>query len=287
VGKSKERKPNHSAPTAEEIVSGRTTHRPRQFTPRSYMLTREKVSPGRIDPFTGAGSSPVPAYTTQLATALRRIFVGRRQVVIEWGAMRRDEIWAPGTRRRIMYAPEVDLAVGPFAALRGYVAAYDRMADRHAEMLEAMLRAFQRNLRSFGSSYWSPDLESLCSHNLNARCFMAVEIERGNPKLKYLIGSLTNAATLGRVGIVVAWDWVRMNDLLRAREYLAEMGAAGKNTLSTRNVLILGRGQALRVATKFADVLLTSPPYQPATPSFSRSPQAARHRRTGTGGSRT
>jgi hypothetical protein len=151
-----------------------------------------------------------------------------------------------------MYAPEIDLAVGPFAALRGYVTTYDRMADRHAEMLEAMLRAFQRNLRSFGSSYSSPDLESLCSHNLNARCFIAVEIERGNPKLKYLIGSLTNAATLGRVGIVVAWDWVRMNDLSRAREYLAEMGAAGKNTLSTRNVLILGRGQALRVANKFA-----------------------------------
>jgi hypothetical protein len=99
---------------------------------------------------------------------------------------------------------------------------------------------------------------------------MAVEIEMGNPKLKYLIGSLTNAATLGRLGVVVAWDWVRMKDLLRAREYLAEMGAAGKNTLSTRNVLILGRGQALRVATKFADILVASPPYHPATPGFSR-----------------
>jgi hypothetical protein len=270
------------ASTAEEIVRGRTPHRRRWFTPHPYMLTREKRARGGVDLFTGAGSSPVPAYTAQLATALRRIFVGRRQVVIEWGAMRRDEIWAPGTRRRVMYAPEVDLAVGPFAALRGYVNAYDRMAAMHAEMLEAMLRAFQKNLRSFGSSYSSPDRESLCSHNLNARCFMAVEIERGNPKMKYLIGSLTNAATLGRVGVVVAWDWVRMNDLLRAREYLAEMGAAGKNTLSIRNVLILGRHQAMRVATNFANVLLTPPPCRPATPSFSRSPRAPRRSRTGT-----
>lgn len=99
MGKRKERNPSHSAPTAEEIVRGRTPHRLQQFTPRSCMLTREQGARGRIDPFIGAGSSPVPAYTTQLATALRHIFVGRRQVVIEWGAMRRDEIWAPGTRR--------------------------------------------------------------------------------------------------------------------------------------------------------------------------------------------
>ncbi|MBC7932653.1 MAG: hypothetical protein H7Z38_18995 [Rubrivivax sp.] len=265
-----------TALAAEEILRGQTPHRRRQFAPHPYRLMQENGARGRVDPFIGAGSSLVPAYTTQLATILRRIFVGRRQVVMEWGAMRRDEIWAPGTRHRVMYAPEVDLAVGPFAALRGYVNAYDRMVARHAEMLEAMLRAFQKNLRSFGSSYSSPDLESLCSHNLNARCFMAVEIERGNAKMKYLIGSLTNAATLGRVGVVVAWDWVRMNDLLRAREYLAEMGAAGKNTLSTRNVLILGRNQALRVTTNFANVLLTPPPYRPATPSFSRSPRASR-----------
>ena len=271
-----------TASMVDEIVRGRTPHRQRRFTPHPYMLTREKSSRDSVDLFTGTGSSPVPAYTAQLATALRRIFVGRRQVVIEWGAMRRDEIWTPGTRRRIMYAPEVDLAVGPFAALRGYVNAYDRMADRHVEMLEAMLRAFQRNLRSFGSSYSSPDLEGLCSHNLNARCFMAVEIERSNPKIKYLIGSLSNAATLGRVGVVVAWGRVRMNDLLRTREYLEEMGAARKNALSVRNVLILGRHQAMRVATNFANVLLTPPPYRPATPGFSRSPRAARPSRTGT-----
>jgi hypothetical protein len=246
------------------------------------MLMREKGERRSIDPFTGASSSPVPAYTTQLATALRRVFVGRRQVIIEWGAMRRDEIWVPGIRHRIMYAPEVDLAVGPFAALRGYVTAYDRMAGRYAEMLKAMLRAFQRNLRSFGSSYSSPDLESMCSHNLNARCFMAVEIERSNPKIKYLIGSLGNAATLGRVGVVVAWDRVRLNDLLRTREYLEEMGAARKNALSVRNVLILDRHQAMRVATNYANVMLTSPPYHPATPGFSRSPRASRRSRSGT-----
>ena len=276
MGKRKERKPELTAPTAEEFMRCQAPLRRGQFTSHPYMLMQEKGARALMNQFAGACSSPVPAYTAQLATALRRIFVGRRQVVVEWGAMRRDEIWAPGTRRRIMYAPEVDLAIGPFATLRGYVTAYDRMADRHAEMLEAMLRAFQRNLRSFGSSFSSPDLESLCSHNLNARCFMAVEIERANAKLKYLIGSMTNAATLGRVGVVVAWDWVRMNDLLRAREYLAEMGAVGKNTLSTQNVLILGRNQALRVATNFADVLLTSPPCRPATHSFSRLPRPSR-----------
>jgi hypothetical protein len=213
---------------------------------------------GLLDPYAGAGQLTVPAYTDQVASLLRRIFVGAGQVEVEWRAMLGEEVRSPRTRRRVMYSPEVDLAVGPFAVLQRYVDEYDRLAYVHAELLEAMRRAFQMNLRNFGSSFKPPRLDGLCSINLNARCFIALEIERGNTDVKYLMGSMINAASLGRVGVMVAWECARLGDLLRARESMALWGEVGKNTLNTGNLLFLTRGQVVRILTRF----VTAPPYQ-------------------------
>ncbi len=157
---------------------------------------------------------------------------------------------SPRTGRRAVYSPEVDLAVGPFAVLQSCVEEYDRLVNLHANILEAMRRAFQMNLRNFGSSFKAPRLGSLCSHNLNARCFMALEIERGNTDVKYLMGTMINAASLGRVGVVVAWEWPRLGDLLRARESMALWCEAGKNTLDPGNLLFLTRGQVIQILTR-------------------------------------
>lgn len=205
-----------------------------------------------LDPYAGAGHLTVPVYTADVVNLLRRIFVGDRQVVAEWRAMLGEEVRSPRTRRRIMYSPEVDLAVGPFAVLQRYVDEYDRLADLHAHLLEAMRRAFQTNLRNFGSSFKPPRLDSLCSFNQNARCFIALEIERGNTDVKYLMGSMINAASLGRLGVMVAWEWSRLSDLLRARESMALWCEAGKNTLNTVNLLFLTRNQVIRILTRFA-----------------------------------
>ena len=171
-----------------------------------------------------------------------------------------ETLRSPRTGRQILYSPEVDIAVGPFAVLCSYEEEYDRLAEVHTELLAAMRRAFQMNLRDFGSSFTAPRLSSLCSYNLNARCFMALEIEKGNTDVKYLMGSMMNAATLGRMGVVVAWEWPRINDLLRARESLAMWGVAGKNTLNTQNLLFLTRDQLLRILSRRA-VLIESPPW--------------------------
>lgn len=262
VGKSNERKPSRSTPTAEEIVQGRATKRPRRAVPRCVMQAGGKERRGTLDPYAGAGQLTVPAYTSYVASLLRRVFAGHRQVVVEWRAMLGETRRSPRTGRQVVYSPEVDLAVGPFAVLQSYEEEYDRLAELHAELLEAMLRAFQMNLRHFGSSFRPPSLGGLCSHNLNARCFMAVEIEKGNRDVKYLMGSMLNAASLGKVGVVVAWDGTRLGDLIRPRETMAMWGAAGKNTLNTGNVLCVTRHQMVRALLPFAEAVVASPPYR-------------------------
>ena len=72
---------------------------------------------------------------------------------------------------------------------------------------------------------------------------MAIEIEKGNKDVKYLMGSAINAAALGRIGIVVAWCTKRLESFLRTREYLLYLGEREKNTFDTTNLIILTKEQ--------------------------------------------
>lgn len=254
-----------SSPTAEEIVRGGAAGRRRRSHPPCVTRVVGEGRRGVLDPHVGAGRLTLPAYTDYLTDMMRRVFVGGRRVVVEWRAMEGEMIRSLRTGRPIPYAPEIDLAVGPFAVLHSCEEEYDRMAELHAELLRALLRAFQANLRNHGSSFRSPRLGDLCSHNMNSRCFMALEIEKGNPAAKYLMGSMVNAVSLGRVGVVVAWDQHRLRGLLRTRETIMQWQRAGKNTLNPVNLLLVNRLQMARVVTRYAESLeavVTSPPYR-------------------------
>ena len=61
--------------------------------------------------------------------------------------------------------------------------------------------------------------------------------------MKYLTGSTVHAAALGRVGILVAWNEERAQDLLSVREYFATLKSWGKNITNPDNLLILTRDQ--------------------------------------------
>jgi hypothetical protein len=64
---------------------------------------------------------------------------------------------------------------------------------------------------------------------------------------KHLICSMMLASTLGRVGIIVAWNQRRLYDLLRGQEFLSHMQHLGKNSFDTTNLLFLTREQILTV----------------------------------------
>jgi hypothetical protein len=146
-----------------------------------------------------------------------------------------------------MYSPAIDLAVGPFATHQRFINEYDQMVYCSSDMIEAMLKCYRVNLRRFWSEFEAPPFEQLCRLNQNARCFMAIEIEKGNQSLKYLIGSAINASALGRIGIVLAWNQCRLNGLLRGREFLSYMKQLDKNSFDTTNLLFLSKDQFIRL----------------------------------------
>lgn len=199
--------------------------------------------------------SPVEPYTNHIAGMLSLIYCNPPYMIkTEWRPMLREEVRGGSFRsRRIMYSPAIDLAVGPFATHRQYIEEYDQMVCWSADMLREMLRYFRRNLRKLPSSFPAPALDQLCSLNPNSRCFLAIEIERGNSSMKYLMGSTFNASSLGRIGIIVAWDQRRLDDLLRAREYFLNLDSAGKNSFNTRNSLFLVRDQFARILERTAE----------------------------------
>ena len=157
-----------------------------------------------------------------------------------------------------MYCPVIDVAVGPFATHRRHVRDYDRMTRDYEGFLSRILSAHTRNLNRFGSVYQAQTLYDLCGGNRNARCFLAIEIEKGNPDLKYLMGSMINASALGRVGILVAWDQYRLRSLLRVRENFLYLSELGKNTFDTTNLLFLDKDQLVDALGGF----VVNPPYR-------------------------
>lgn len=200
--------------------------------------------------------SPVAPFTNHMADLLRYIYCDPPyKIKTEWRPMLREEVRTRSCRnRRIMYSPAIDLAVGPFATHRQYIEEYDQMVNWSADMIYEMLRCFRRNLQKLPSSFPAPTLDQLCSLNPNSRCFLAIEIERGNPSIKYLMGSTFNASSLGRIGIIVAWDQPRLDDLLRAREYFLNLSNAGKNSFNMNNLIMLDKDQFARTLEQTAGV---------------------------------
>lgn len=223
-----------------------------------------------LDLFSGCGSglrpisarrrSPVHPYTQELAACLRYIYGDHSLVKIEWRAMLSEEVRHQRRnhpRQSRMYNPVIDVAVGPFATHQRHVRDYDRMTRDYEGFLSRILTAHKRNLNRFGSDYRAQTLYDLCGGNPNARCFLAIEIEKGNPDLKYLMGSMINASALGRIGILVAWNQCRLNSLLRVRENFLYLSELGKNTFDTTNLIFLGKDQLTDALGRFVG----SPPY--------------------------
>ena len=191
----------------------------------------------------------VHEYIERITEGLSLIYPHDGQVEMEWSAMLGEETLHYPWRRpfpRRMYAPIVDIAVGPFALHQQHIQEYDILMEQTSTFLDRLLMHHGHNLRFFDNFYNSPTVEQLKIANQNARCLLAIELEKSNPDAKYLIGSAVNAAALGRIGIVVAWENTRLQHLLRIREYLQFLGELKKNVLDITNLLILDKDQLLQ-----------------------------------------
>lgn len=189
-------------------------------------------------------SPEVKEYQNLIKELLSKIYP-RVPVQTEWSAMS-DE----NGRRKDMYSPQLDIAVGPFAINERLERQYNDMMDSSRKFIEEIIRIYIQNIKSLTNSGATLSFDNLKYKNHNARCLLAIEIENKVSR-KHLIGSAVNASALGRIGIVVAWTHDKLKAFVRLREYLQFLGSVGKNTFDTTNLLILDEDQLQQAVQKF------------------------------------
>lgn len=160
------------------------------------------------------------------------------EVVPEWTAFR-------GYSNH--YSPRVDIAVGPFSNTHG-----DNQMRTYNELIETEhIRRFLRSLYDLHILNIGDEVHNeieihpfhrVISKNQNARCFLSIEVENKNSK-KHFIGSLINAASLGRIGIGVAYNDTALRTFIRIMNYLGFLKRVEKNTYDTGNFLLVTKSQ--------------------------------------------
>jgi len=159
--------------------------------------------------------------------------------------------WRPFIGYRKVYAPILDIAVGPYAIENGtdFSGAYIMMSKKMQSIIETWKSASDNNYKLYvrdilraEPEIYSQDL--IYSSNNNPRCFIAIEIENTNSK-KHQMGSIINLAALGHVGIFVAWQDAALRTAMRMREYFDLLKGYGKPSFNINNVIIISKEQLL------------------------------------------
>jgi len=157
------------------------------------------------------------------------------------------------------YSPRVDIAVGPFATKEQLISEYNRLAKVSQNLINLCLNDFRKNYSNF--SWRFPKKErtlprnyhsfSDSAYNQNARCFLAIEIEKSRDG-KHELGDIVNASALGRIGIIVAWNGQILRSFLRILEYFSFLQRVEKPTFNSGNIIILRKDQFRHILTSLA-----------------------------------
>lgn len=145
------------------------------------------------------------------------------------------------------YSPRVDIAVGPFSDLpgRNRIAEYNNIINR-PNINQFLRRVYETHRENIGIEFLNeitiPEFDFLIQKNQNARCLIAIEVENKSTK-KHIMGSMINAASLGRIGIGVAYNDSVLRTFIRMLNYMGFLKRVGKNTYDTTNFLILTKEQ--------------------------------------------
>jgi len=175
------------------------------------------------------GSLTIKDYQISMVDKLAEVFIGI-PVQREWSAM---------TDARDLYCPRLDVVVGPFAIRKSRLESeYDQMMDDNRGLIDRLINLHNNNIQSLSWEIPATSWDKLKWTNRNARCFLAIEIENEVSR-KHLIGGAVNAAALGRIGIVVAWNRDKLKAFVKLRRYLNFLASVGKNSFNTQNLLIL------------------------------------------------
>ena len=161
------------------------------------------------------------------------------------------EEWAAFTGNVHQYAPRVDVALGPFSTTPGKTKEdeYNNLVLQPAinDFLRQvfdfhMANVFSMNIPAERMEIEFNHFENVIYKNQNARCLIAIEIENTSSK-KHIMGSLVNAASLGRVGIGIAYTESVKRTFVRILNYLAFLTRVEKNSYDATNFLIITKEQ--------------------------------------------
>jgi hypothetical protein len=142
------------------------------------------------------------------------------------------------------YSPRIDIAVGPFAYGKVLcIEEYNKLSEASNQFIDSLLSQFKENSKRYPFSEYIPNNhKELNGINKNARCFLAIEIERTGTR-KHRLGDIVNACAFGRIGIIIAWNDRVLKSFLAITEYLQFLKEKGKPTYETRNLIIVTKEQ--------------------------------------------
>ncbi len=183
-------------------------------------------------------------FQKRIESKLKYLFIARdisAEIKTEWPTLAGED---PTT-----YSPRLDIAVGPFAVRDyHYEKAYDQMVEALSIQLDKWIDASRDNCtrylgtRAITVHPTNHQYYISSPSNRNARCFMAIEIENRSSR-KHLMGSIINAAALGRIGVVIAWTDTMLKATIRMKEYFDFLERKRKPTFNVGNVLVLTADQ--------------------------------------------
>jgi hypothetical protein len=153
-----------------------------------------------------------------------------------------------------LYAPRVDVAVGPFA-----IAAGEHREQEHSHLLYQNIALFRQltafhleNLNVITQETAQHDrevqinekMDKLLQTNQNARCFLAIEIENKVSR-KHLMGGAVNGSVLGKIGIAVGFTDKMHRCFLNLYRYFDFCRQVEKPTFNSANLLIVSKEQLM------------------------------------------
>lgn len=154
--------------------------------------------------------------------------------------------WDPFADISDIHSPHLDYAVGPFAKgdLR-FDDEYDDLMDNYSRLFRLLIDTYNNNIRD--QHLLRPlDFIEVKYHNQNARALITIEIENTTTR-KHIIGGIINASTLGRIGIMVAWNEESFITMKQQLNYIRFLNKKKLFRYKPANLIILNRNQLLEI----------------------------------------
>ena len=159
-----------------------------------------------------------------------------------------------------LYAPRVDIAVGPFAYENGIhlTAEHNELFNNWHPFFIMLCHIHLENLELIDNN--TPEdrkramvmkkMDTIYQTNYNARCFIAIEVEN-NVSRKHLMGGAINASVLSRIGIAVGYTEEKHRAFLKLYRYFEFLRNVDKPTFNTSNLLIISKDQLTNAILNF------------------------------------